>query len=135
MSSGLYTHTSRATGTILTSAIYNADHQNHITNQNPTMTGALADSISQFQSVQDPGTIGSENLPTSLAGEIQCLRFAIRRLIAADQWYEDKGALATAGELAAVQASIPLLVTLTQVEYDALDPPNPNTYYFIVEGP
>lgn len=87
MSSGLYSHTTRGTGTVLTAAIYNADHANHITNQNPTMTGAHADSVAQYQANVDPGGIGSEVLPTNLAGEIERLRFAIKRLTGKAQWY------------------------------------------------
>lgn len=88
MSSGLYTHTTRGTGTVLTAAIYNADHVNHITNQNPTMTGAFADSVGQFQSNVDPGGIGSEALSPNLAGELERLRFCIKRITGGAQWYE-----------------------------------------------
>lgn len=35
-------HTTRATGTVLTAAIYNADHQNHITNANNVNVEAIA---------------------------------------------------------------------------------------------
>lgn len=87
MSSGLYSHTTRGTGTVLTAAIYNADHVNHITNQNPTMTGGYADNVAQYQAVVDPGGIGSESLPTNLAGEIERLRFAIKRITGQAQWY------------------------------------------------
>lgn len=87
MSQGLYSHTTRSTGTILTAAIYNSDHQNHITNQNPTMTGALSDNLSQHQSVQDPGGLGTEVLAANLAEELQQLRFAVRRITGKAQWY------------------------------------------------
>lgn len=86
MSQGGYTHITRASGTILTAAIYNNDHQNHITNQNPLMTGAYSDTLAQFQLVVDPGPIGSENLPNSLAGEIERLRWQIRAITGEAQW-------------------------------------------------
>jgi microcystin-dependent protein len=87
MSVGLYSHTTRGTGTVLTAAIYNSDHVNHITNQNPAMTGALADSVGQYQTNTDPGGVGTESLPPNLAGELERLRFAIKRVVGGAQWY------------------------------------------------
>lgn len=86
MSQGGYTHITRASGTILTAAIYNNDHQNHIINQNPLMTGAYSDTLAQFQSVADPGAIGSESFAPSLAGEIERLRWQIRAITGEAQW-------------------------------------------------
>lgn len=88
MSSGLYTHTTRAVGTILTAAIYNADHQNHITNQNPSMSGALSDTLVEYRSTADPGGSGSEILAASLAGELQRLRYVVSRIVGKTYWYE-----------------------------------------------
>lgn len=88
MSTGLYTHTTRGTGTILTALIYNGDHQNHITNQNPEMTGAYADSVGEFQTTFDPGGVGTENLPASLADELGALRFVIQAVTGGAQWYD-----------------------------------------------
>src|SRR5262245_44461939 len=87
MSVGLYSHTTRATGTILTAAIYNSDHQNHITNQNPTMTGALSDNLSEHQDTDDPGGLGTEVLAANLAEELKQLRFCISRITGKAQWY------------------------------------------------
>lgn len=92
MSSGLYSHTTRATGTVLSASIYNADHVNHITNQNPSQTGAYSDNVAQMQTMTDPGEVASETLASSLAGEIERLRFAIQDIkvqlgITSAQWY------------------------------------------------
>jgi hypothetical protein len=92
VSTGLYSHTTRSTGTVLTAAIYNADHTNHITNQNPSQTGAYSDNVAQMQSATDPGESGSESLASSLAGEIERLRFAIQDIksflgLTSAQWY------------------------------------------------
>src|SRR5207245_10042694 len=93
MSIGLYTITTRAVGTILTASIYNADHQKHVTNQNPQQTGAYSDTVVQMQTITDPGGIGTESLAPSLAGEIERLRFIIKNLITnidstRTQWYD-----------------------------------------------
>jgi microcystin-dependent protein len=87
MSVGLYSHTTRGTGTVLTASIYNSDHVNHITNQNPSMTGALADSVGEYQTNSDPGGVGSESLPPNLAGELERLRFTVKRIVGGPQWY------------------------------------------------
>lgn len=73
----LYSHTTRATGLTLTAAIYNADHQNHITNGVPLMLDDYSSNASEMQSTADPGESGTESLATTLAGEIERLRFAI----------------------------------------------------------
>lgn len=89
----LYSHTTRATGTTLTAAIYNADHQNHITNGIPTMLDDYSSNATEMQATADPGESGSESLATSLAGEIERLRFAIlemKRLFdsSLSYWYQ-----------------------------------------------
>jgi hypothetical protein len=87
MSQGLYTFVTRASGTVLTAAIYNSDHQNHVVNQNPQMTGGYSDDVAQMQSVWNPGVLGSEDLATSLAGEIERLRYQLRSITGESQWY------------------------------------------------
>lgn len=88
MSSGLYSHTTRSVGTILTAAIYNSDHQNHITNQNPSMTGGYSDDVTQMKLTSSPGATGSESLAASLADELERLRFAIARIVDQPNWYD-----------------------------------------------
>lgn len=43
--------------------------------------------VGQMQSTVDPGGVGTESQATSLAGEIERLRFAIDRIIGGAQWY------------------------------------------------
>lgn len=87
MSAGNYTHTTRATGTILTAAIYNGDHQNHITNQSPQGVGGYSDTVAQMQTQTDPGEVGTESLTTALSGELERLRFAIAEIKGTTNWY------------------------------------------------
>jgi hypothetical protein len=87
MSQGGYQHVTRASGTILTAAIYNNDHQNHILNQNPQMTGGYSDDLTQMQIVTNPGGLGTESLASNLAGEIERLRYQIRAITGETQWY------------------------------------------------
>lgn len=88
MSSGLYAHTTRGVGTVLTAAVYNADHNNHITNANPLMHGAYSDTVAQMKLQSDPGTLGAEILAATLAAELEALRFVIKRIAGTTFWYE-----------------------------------------------
>jgi hypothetical protein len=84
----LYTHTTRATGTILTATIYNTDHQNHIDNGIPTMLDDYSSNATEMRTQTDPGESGSESLPTNLAGELARLRYAIAELKGTTYWYQ-----------------------------------------------
>ena len=89
----LYTHTTRASGTILTASIYNSDHQNHITFGDAQYSGGWEASVGQMQIQTDPGEQGSESLGSSISDEIEQLRFAIKETKAkldasVAYWYE-----------------------------------------------
>lgn len=84
---GLYTHPTRTSGTILTSTIYNADHQNHIDNAIPQSIDDYSSSEPQMQTVTNPGQPLTPSLPVSLAGEIERLRYVIKEMKGTAQWY------------------------------------------------
>lgn len=84
----LYSHTTRADGLILTAAIYNADHQNHIDNGVPAQFDDYSTNAAQMRTQTDPGESGSESLPTTLGGELERLRFAIAEIKGTTYWYE-----------------------------------------------
>lgn len=84
---GLYSHTIRATGLTLTAAIYNADHQNHIDNFVPSQMDDYSENVTQMQAVTSPGTVGSESLATTMAGELERLRYQLKALTRGAQWY------------------------------------------------
>ena len=90
-----YTHTTRAIGATLTAAIYNSDHQNHVTNGTAAGLDDYSVDAAQMRLVTDDREAGSEVLPSSLAGELERLRYAIRHVKslvahapAMDQWYQ-----------------------------------------------
>lgn len=85
---GLYTHTTRASGLVLTAAIYNADHQKHIDNATPQQHDDYSADVTQMRLQTDPGEVGSESLPTSTAGELERIRFAIREIKGTTHWYQ-----------------------------------------------
>lgn len=86
---GLYTHTTRIAGELIDATKYNADHQNHIDNLLPTKIDDYEASVGQMQAQTDPGGVGSEALATTLAGELERLRYVIARLAGVTYWYDN----------------------------------------------
>lgn len=100
---GLYSKLrTEADGNILTAANYNAEHDNHITNQTCQMTDDYSVNTTQMRSTSDPGESGTESLATSLSGELERLRFAIKDSKGTTYWYETP---------ATTLAAIPGLIT------------------------
>lgn len=85
---GLYSHTTRSTGTTLTAAIYNGDHQNHINNHVPAQMDDYSSSVAEMQTQTDPGEVNSESQPTTLAGELARIRFSIAEIKGVAYWYQ-----------------------------------------------
>lgn len=102
---GLYSHITRSTGTILTAAIYNADHVSHITNFIPAMMDDYSTTVVEMQTTADPGEVGTENQPTTLAGELERIRFILKEITGKTEWYEtpasDIGSLVIADDIIA----------------------------------
>lgn len=73
---------------VLSASDLNAEFDNIITKNSDTtyITGASADTTA-MQNTTSPGAVGSESLATNVLGEIQRLRFAIKRITGAAQWY------------------------------------------------
>lgn len=111
--SGLYGHTTRASGTTLTASIYNSDHQNHIDNHIPEMMDDYSVSVSEMQSTVDPGEVGTESQATSLAGELERLRFAINEITGKTHWYETP-----AVDLESVGISLPNTIANVLTDHD-----------------
>lgn len=71
---------------VLTAADLNGEFNNIITNMTPSGIEDISPTIADMQTTADPGGVGTESLATSLSGEIQRLRYAIKRIVGA-QWY------------------------------------------------
>lgn len=89
MSSGLYTHTTRAVGLTLTANIYNTDHTNHISNHIPTKMDDYSTDLSQMQETLDPYASDTAVQPAKLSEELKALRYMIRQVTGGAQWYID----------------------------------------------
>tara|TARA_Y100000310_G_C20664605_1_gene806773 strand:- start:955 stop:1326 length:372 start_codon:yes stop_codon:yes gene_type:complete len=108
---GLYSHTTRASGLTLTANIYNADHQNHIDNHDPEQIDDYSPDNATFQTMTDPYPTSSESLPTTLAGELERIRYQLDQIIGGSQWYHDMPA--TNGDLTTISTSIASLDSST----------------------
>lgn len=85
---GNYTITIRNNGDAIDQIKYMADHQQHVDNLEPPKIDDYSVSVAQMRTVTDPGEVGTESVPTSLAGEIERIRFVLKELKGTAQWYE-----------------------------------------------
>jgi hypothetical protein len=85
--SALYSITTRASGTILTAAIYNADHQNHVNFGDAAHLGSFSANATQMQQAVNPGDVGSESLAISIGDELTRIRYIIAKMRGTDYWY------------------------------------------------
>jgi len=81
-------------GDILSASDYVADHQQHIDNQTPQGTDDYSANVTQMRTLTDTGSVNSESLATSLAGELERIRFVLKDIktkmngSAVLQWYD-----------------------------------------------
>lgn len=73
---------------ILTDEDLNAEFDNIIQNLLPAMFDDYSLNVPQMQSQTTPGDVGTESLATSLAEEIERIRYVIARLIGKTYWYQ-----------------------------------------------
>lgn len=65
----------------------NAEFDNIITNFVPAMMDDYSTNVTQMQIQTDPGAVGTESLATSLAGELERIRYVIKRIMGETYWY------------------------------------------------
>ena len=101
---GNYTITPRSDDELISAAKYMADHQQHVDNLEPPKVDDYSTSLAQMQAATDPGELGSESQPTSLAGELERLRFVIREMKGTVHWYQSVSSnMATSWETADIK--------------------------------
>ena len=89
---GLYSHTTRSSGTTLTASIYNTDHQNHINNHVPDQMDDYSTDDAEMRVQTDPFPSSATSRATHLAGELERLRYQLDLVIGKTYWYEDPSA-------------------------------------------
>lgn len=71
---------------ILTASDLNGEFNNILNNMQPDGIEDASSNVAAMQATADPGGVGTESLATTLLGEIQRLRFVIKRIVG-PQWY------------------------------------------------
>ncbi len=68
----------------------NAEFNNILANVDATHSEGYSQNLSQMQSTEDPGAVGTENLtqPISETDEIKRIRFVLQRLMGTSEWYQ-----------------------------------------------
>jgi len=89
---------------VLTAADLNGEFNNIINNMGPDGIEDASVDVAAMQANVDPGGVGSESLATNLRGEIQRLRYTIKRIVGGAQWYSapviDLSSLITTAKIA-----------------------------------
>jgi hypothetical protein len=83
-----YTITTRTAGESIDATKYNADHQNHVDHNVPADINDYSNDTTQMRSAVDPGLVGAEVLATTLAGELERVRFVLKAFIGGTWWYD-----------------------------------------------
>ena len=73
-------------GNLLTTS---AIAKNHIDNHNTTQIDDYSASVAEMQTTTDPYPGGSESQATSLAGELERIRFVLKQITGNSHWYID----------------------------------------------
>ena len=90
---------------VLTASTLNAEFDNIITNMVPSGIEDVSASVGDMQVTADPGASGTESLATTLQGEIERLRFVIKRIVGA-QWYTNPNRSLQASSLAVLAGDV-----------------------------
>ena len=77
------------TGEILTASDLNSTDVNHINNNIPESMDDYSTNATEMQSVADPYPGSSESLPTTLAGELERIRYQLKAILGETHWYYD----------------------------------------------
>ncbi len=90
MSGATFPRIKNWTTEVLSNTDLNAEIDNILNNLGPVGVGTYSTNAAQMQITTNPGTTGAESLATSLAGELERLRFVIQRLAGSSvtNWYD-----------------------------------------------
>jgi hypothetical protein len=72
---------------VLTASDLNGEFNNLLNNTIPASIEDYSPDVATMQSTTDPGGVGTESLATTLAGELQRLRYKVKQILGGDQWY------------------------------------------------
>lgn len=75
----------------LSEAQYNADIQNLANAMTPGNINDYSASVGEMQTVTNPGGVGTESQATTLAGELERIRYILKAISGEAQWYVSPG--------------------------------------------
>lgn len=75
------------TGDLLLASDYNNEHQNHINNNIPASIDDTSNTLTDMRTQVDPAPSDSPAAATTLAGEIQQIRYKIAQILGKTYWY------------------------------------------------
>lgn len=105
---------------VLTASDLNGEFNNLLNNTIPLSIEDYSADVSTMQTTADPGGVGTESLATTLAGELQRLRYKIKQIMNGAQWYSTPvGSLSTGGISTAALAN--LSVTNAKLANSSID--------------
>ena len=73
---------------VIRSSDLNAEFDNILNNLLPAQIDDHSLDLTEMRATSDPGEVGTESLATSLAGEIERIRFVLKEITGNSQWYE-----------------------------------------------
>lgn len=75
-------------GDDITAENYNGEFDNILANLNPQGIGDMSGTLSEYRAVVNPGSTGSESLPTDLYGELARIRYVLKEAFGGTNWYD-----------------------------------------------
>ena len=75
-------------GQVIAASLWNNEFTNLFTNINPLGVGSYSDTDPQMQTQTDPFPSGSTSRPTSVAGELERIRFVVAGITGNALWYQ-----------------------------------------------
>jgi hypothetical protein len=107
---------------VLTASDLNAEFDNIINNSDISSLEGYSANVTEMQTVADPGGVGTESLASNAAEEITRLRYMIKWITGAAQWYVSTGRSLGTGLLSVKTADIDALqVTAAKLAADAVE--------------
>lgn len=98
---------------ILTASDLNAEFDNIINNSDIDSIGGYSANVTEMQTVADPGGVGTESLASTTAEELTRIRYMLKWITGAAQWYVHTGRNLGTGALSVKTADIDALQVTT----------------------
>jgi hypothetical protein len=132
-------HKTYVTGEILTASDLNSTDVNHVNNNIPENADDYSVNVAEMQSTADPYPASVESLATTLAGEVERLRYQVKEILGEAQWYIDPdltiaGITTKFGDVASYRRPLLNYVSATAVDVENNTGTANQTKYIFPDG-